>query len=673
MTSDCEVLGDELLKLSNKRILELNKNETNDNWEKEAEEKEWNSYLAKRLVLRSKRAPELLSFEMGDQISRIRTFRALLAKEDERGIEEFQRLGADMILPADYHETTSCLELMTKWGYALFLEQVGARLFSNNPAWVNEMEESPTKRESLLYIACERKLPNLEVVKVLVEKFGVNVNAVSHNRFSHFTVLHLLAQCQNWWNLGALEYLLEHGANSEIRTEDFGCTPLHIAVRNNRAAAVEILLRHGADPNTLDNSGTSCLNKAAGNFEISRDLINHSADVSIGKEPLIFDAIEAMNLGLVQLLAKLGTDFNARLPPEKTSTRTAGRNKFASRTGGMASLNSSGEPEFSYPIHYCASAKFNTPESRLQMIPIIECLLNSGADPFLHFNDEGDSILHDLCRRRGILEPFLDLPTIDLEARDSQGRTLLLSACSIHPGRCLSSEDLRDQRLLLSKGANLAAVDNKGRNVLHCFVASCDRHKWEQVSEPSDFAYFLSKPSGRTLAIQKDKEGATPLHDALRNCQLWAVEPLLSHGANPIEQDIEGNTALHHLAPLLRYPYNSASATQSLLLFKKFLDLGVDINTRNYAGETALFNGLCSSWFDDMPLFLDAGGDLTVRSKKGQGLLHIVARNGKAETFKWLMEKGLDPLAEDGEQRSAVDVAHASKNKEILDIFRREV
>jgi len=46
-----------------------------------------------------------------------------------------------------------------------------------------------------------------------------------------------------------------------------------------------------------------------------------------------------------------------------------------------------------------------------------------------------------------------------------------------------------------------------------------------------------------------------------------------------------------------------------------------------------------------------------------------MARNGSAAMFRWLMEKGLNALDEDGEQRSAVDLAHAI---EILEIFKKE-
>ncbi len=73
-----------------------------------------------------------------------------------------------------------------------------------------------------------------------------------------------------------------------------------------------------------------------------------------------------------------------------------------------------------------------------------------------------------------------------------------------------------------------------------------------------------------------------------------------------------------------------------------------------------------------------------VTNKNGQGLLHIVATkkgvrlwNEKGEStevgvFRYLMERGLDAMAEDEESRSALDVVVASASAGILHIFQRD-
>lgn len=204
-------------------------------------------------------------------------------------------------------------------------------------------------------------------------------------------------------------------------------TPLHIAVKaKSPTITVEILLRHGVDPNATDDNGLSCLNKAKGNSAVVHQLIKSGANASSGKKPFILDAIDRMDLVTVRLLASLGTDFNRKPQPvEDEKSNSDSDDKKAMSRGPRKVL----EYQYTYyPIHLASLKKFNDPVSRPKMVPIIEILLKSGANPFLCFKDN-DSILHSICQSSGILEPFLSLPKLDLEARDSTGRTLLLVAC----------------------------------------------------------------------------------------------------------------------------------------------------------------------------------------------------------------------------------------------------
>jgi ankyrin repeat protein len=111
--------------------------------------------------------------------------------------------------------------------------------------------------------------------------------------------------------------LIDHGADIEAK-DDMGETPLHIAVKSKSPTiAVEILLRHGADPNALDEKGLSCLNKAKGNAAVVHQLIKSGTDAFSGNNPFILDAIESMDLMTVKLLASLGADFNRKPPAEE--------------------------------------------------------------------------------------------------------------------------------------------------------------------------------------------------------------------------------------------------------------------------------------------------------------------------------------------------------------------
>jgi hypothetical protein len=101
------------------------------------------------------------------------------------------------------------------------------------------------------------------------------------------------------------------------------------------------------------------------------------------------------------------------------------------------------------------------------MIPIIELPLKNSANPFITRKDN-DSILHDIYQYDGILEPFLALPTLDLETRDSTGRAFLLSTCS-NPNKLTNHEHPISSTviLLLAHGANIHTTDTHGRTTLH--------------------------------------------------------------------------------------------------------------------------------------------------------------------------------------------------------------
>jgi len=159
---------------------------------------------------------------------------------------------------------------------------------------------------------------------------------------------------------------------------------------------------------------------------------------------------------------------------------------------------------------------------------------------------------------------------------------------------------------------------------------------------------------------------------------VWSSVTLLDAGADPLEPDPNGDTPLHFIAPTL---FSAAGQAEWLPRFKRFLDMGIDINARNNKGETPLFAYIANgnrfpggfpwevkeghrSFYKP---FEDAGADIFARNNGGENLLHLTAKkadhsshmkrsycNGGVDTFRFLMEKGLDPMEEDNNQRTAL-------------------
>lgn len=61
-----------------------------------------------------------------------------------------------------------------------------------------------------------------------------------------------------WGDVEYVELLLKHGADPNARDKD-GRTPLHYVAFNGHVEIVKVLLEHGADPRIADNGGAYSL------------------------------------------------------------------------------------------------------------------------------------------------------------------------------------------------------------------------------------------------------------------------------------------------------------------------------------------------------------------------------------------------------------------------------
>lgn len=663
-------------------------------------------------------------------------FQLLLARKEYFLVEQLARSGTSF-LPIPRGDEKCHLAVLVSYGFASLVDKIGtleteSRLESGDwhafgdstrpGLWfarrdLSVKEPSGHNPMPFLLQALRRQLPNMSVVRLLVEKFGVHVDELhyTHRGYDSLDIasptgsaLHHAARGYSWWHVHqALPYLLRAGADVHVRTSD-GQTPLLTALKTYENCgpyhndAAKVLIEWGADIEAEDEQGYSCLARAVRSIDTTKLLIAHGATVT---PDAIFSAINAKNVQVLEaLLSRL--DANTRRDSQHKQHRNTVNDL---------------ERHEEYPLYHAAwelrrshnpmPEDIRTLETSMN---VVQALLDHGADPFAKFLRLRDNVasiagyrnthfatpnmppkthnectvLHELLLHGRITDNFLRLAGLDANHRDYQGRTVLHAACLGDIGSdYIIGSHKKDKnqnggatvfQLLVAHGADIEARDDFGRNVLHHMLHG-GRAIGFDLFKGSMAAVLEQAP---TLINQQDEDGKTPLHYAI----CYAIQtrsaavawPLLNAGADPLIVDNQGNSVLH----LLAHGLNTSALHD---LFRDLVKRGVDINGRNALGETPLFafasrpkesfNGDGTKYQDcastnGFDMLRELGADLFVTNCKNQGLLHEAARESVTR-FQHLMDSGLDAMLEDDAQQTAIDVAAACGNNEVLALFEK--
>ena len=224
------------------------------------------------------------------------------------------------------------------------------------------------------------------------------------------------------------------------------------------------------------------------------------------------------------------------------------------------------------------------------------------------------------------------------------------STKSLH--KAAAEGNIEQVKLLISKGADVNAKDKLLRTALHY---ACEKGHTE-------VAKLLISQGAYVNAM--DRNWAKPLHYAAMHGDKQTVELLISEGADVDAQDANGRrpwfeamrssaAGRKEVVELLaakgaKVPaLHLAAYMGDMEKLKKFLEEGINVNTRGKYNTTALHTAANSGKKDIVEFLINKGANVDARDSFGLAPLYYAALHNYEDIANLLLDKGTDINAKD--------------------------
>ncbi|KAF3165410.1 hypothetical protein TWF788_000761 [Orbilia oligospora] len=408
--------------------------------------------------------------------------------------------------------------------------------------------------------------------------------------------------------------LLESGA--DIDTSDTNIALLN-AISKGHLPIAELLLTHGANPNTQGDYGNA-LNTAVSNLdcEMIKVLLNNGADINAinqdhGTALYVAARMAQANPDVIKLLLNFGAEINAQ--------------------GG----------EHGYALS--AAVGSNNKD-------IVELLLSSGADVNAQGGEYGCALITAVHNKNESITELLLAFGADANAQGGEyGNALNTALFWCHTGIA---------RLLLKSGADVNSKSGKHGNALTIVLYRVAIDKKEMVELLLDLGANVNAQGG---------EHGNVLNTALHWGHVEIARRLIESGADVNAQGgVNGNA----LNTALETNWSNINNTE---MFELLMSFGVDINAQGGEYGNALNAALYRGRLDIARQLIESGVDVNAQGGKYGNALNSALISGKKNTMemaKLLLGSGAQVNAQGGMFGNALSTAALART---TTVFKNDV
>ena len=398
-------------------------------------------------------------------------------------------------------------------------------------------------------------------------------------------------------DVAAVEALIKAGADVKAANR-YGVTPINLAATNGNAAIIRRLLDAGVDPNSANPGGESALMTAArsGRVDAVTLLLDRGANVNakdtVHAQTALMWAVLENHAEVVKLLVARGADINAH------TNVTMPKGEYVPARAGAASGNGI---------------------IRQRALPTAD----GGMTPLLFAVRDGNAEMTRLLLGLGA-----DLG----QSSGNHTSPLLIALLNGQVG--IATE-------LLAKGADPNTADDYHRAALFAAIdlRNFNHEKYGDLPtdgrDPLDLIKAILKKGGdpnlktNTVPVhglmQFDAswvnfDGETPFVRAALSGDIEVMRLLLASGADPNIATTQGSTALMAAAginwiPAQTYSHSEADYVEAV---KLCLERGADVNASNSLGLTAMHGAANRGWVSVMQILADHGANVNAKDNEGR-------------------------------------------------------